>query len=89
MSNFATAPECGAVAYSPEVAEHPERETAEKILRAISGVQGVGEGRDAIGNPAWIAYVADGAAAARLPSHVGSRAVVVLNSGIVRPLPAR
>ena len=58
-------------------------------MRAIPGVQGVGEGRDAIGNPAWIAYVVDGAVAARLPSHVGSRAVVALNSGVVRPLPAR
>lgn len=89
MSNFSTAPECGAVPYSPDVAANPEREAAESHLRAISGVQGVGEGRDAIGNPAWIAYVADDAVAGLLPSHIGSRPVVARNSGVVRPLPAR
>ncbi len=79
----------GPVDYAPQEQVSPDREAAEAALRAIPGVEGVGEGRDAIGDPAWIAYLRDGAAAARLPRRVAGRAVIPEVSGEITVLPAR
>lgn len=79
----------GPVEYAPWEHASPERAATEVSLRAIPGVEGVGEGRDAIGDPAWIAYVRDHATAARLPSHLGGRAVVPEVSGEIGILPVR
>lgn len=79
----------GPVEYAPREHVSPERAATEASLRAIPGVEGIGEGRDAIGDPAWIAYVRDRATAARLPSHFAGRAVVPEVSGEIGILPAR
>lgn len=79
----------GPVEYRPQDQVSPERAATEASLRAIPGVQGVGEGRDAIGDPAWIAYVRDHATAALLPSRLAGRAVVPEVSGEISILPVR
>jgi hypothetical protein len=65
-----------------------ERSEAESLLRRIPGVKGVGEGRDQIGDPAWIAYVEDASVSARLPARIGNRSVVSEVSGEISILPA-
>jgi hypothetical protein len=79
----------GPVEYVPREQVSPERAATEASLRAIPGVEGVGEGRDRIGDPAWIAYVRDRSVAARLPARLGGRAVVPEVSGEIGILPAR
>jgi len=74
-------PESGPVTYSPAHEITPQRREAEAALRHIPGVQGVGEGQDATGNPAWIVYVKDAAVARQLPHSVGGRPVVPHVSG--------
>jgi hypothetical protein len=51
--------------------------------------EGVGEGRDALGDPAWIAYVRDRSVAAQLPAQLGGRPVVPEVSGEIDILLAR
>jgi hypothetical protein len=88
MADYTSMPGFGPVTYSPKQAVAPEREEAEAVLRRIPGVHGVGEGRDSIGNPAWIAYVQDASVAQLLPKRVGDRDVVPLTTGEIRALPA-
>ena len=79
----------GAVEYAPQEQVSPERAAAEASLRAIPGVEGIGEGRDAIGDPAWTVYVRDRSVAARLPARLTGRSVVPEVSGEISILPAR
>ena len=79
----------GAVNYAPKMSVSPERTEVESVLGVIPGVQGIGEGRTKIGEPAWIAYVRDRAAADRLPKEAAGRPVMVEVSGEIDILPAR
>jgi hypothetical protein len=82
MADYQSMPGCGAVNYAPKVAGlSAQRREAEAVLMKIPGVQGVGEGRDAIGNPAWIAYVREAWIGSRLPSLLAGRSVVPLVTG--------
>ncbi|MCS6922669.1 MAG: hypothetical protein NZM07_12275 [Elioraea sp.] len=76
----------GPVEYRPEEID-PARAAAEAALFAIEGVRGVGEGHDAIGEPAWIAYVVDRSVAARLPARLAGRAVIAEVTGEIDALP--
>lgn len=76
----------GPVEYRPEESD-PARAAAEAALFAIAGVRGVGEGRDALGEPAWIAYVVDRATVARLPARLSGRAVIAEVTGEIDALP--
>lgn len=78
----------GPVRYAPREQPRADRSEAESELLGISGVEGVGEGQDAIGDPAWIAYVRERSTAARLPQRVAGRAVVPEVSGEIDILPA-
>jgi hypothetical protein len=78
----------GPVLCQPKEGTSPERTEAENILRRIPGVEGVGEGRDALGNPAWIAYVKDNAVLSQVPGSVSGRTVVPEVSGEIDILPA-
>ena len=89
MADYTSLPGFGPVTYSPNQAVAPERQKAEAVLKGIPGVQGVGEGRDSIGNPAWIAYIRDASVAERLPKRVGDRDVVPMTTGEITTLPAR
>jgi hypothetical protein len=89
MADYTSMPGFGPVTYSPKQSVAPERQMAEDALRAIPGVHGVGEGRDSIGNPAWIAYVQDASVAALLPKRVANREVVPLTTGTITTRPAR
>lgn len=89
LSASIPAPASGAVEYVPQEQVSPDRTAAETALREIPGVEGVGEGRNAIGDPAWIAYVRDRSVAARLPRRLGDRDVVPEVSGEIGILPAR
>ena len=89
MSGYVPPSYSGPVEYVPKQANAPDRAEAEAALRGIPGVEGVGEGRDPIGDPAWIAYLRDGSVAARLPARVAGRAVVPVVSGEITTLPAR
>lgn len=80
--------ESGPVTYRPSESAHADRREAEACLTLIPGVEGVGEGRDDIGNPAWIAYVRDAAVAKKLPAQVAGRSVVPEISGGITILPA-
>jgi hypothetical protein len=88
MADYTSMPGFGPVTYSPKQAMAPERQNAETVLRKITGVHGVGEGRDSIGNPAWIAYVQDATVAQLLPKRVAERNVVPIVTGEIRTLPA-
>ncbi len=88
MADRSSLPGCGPVPYTPKQSAAPERQEAETKLMEIPGVQGVGEGRDDIGDPAWIAYVLDGEVASRLPKRVANRPVVPLTSGKITIRPA-
>jgi hypothetical protein len=79
---------CGPVEYAPKEQVSAERSEAESLLRSIPGVKGVGEGRDQIGDPAWIAYVQDASVSARLPTRIGNRSVISEVSGEIDILPA-
>jgi hypothetical protein len=89
MSGDSAAPLMGPVEYSPKEERSVERAHAENLLGRVSGVEGVGEGQDALGNPAWIAYVRDRAVAGKLPDRIGERAVVPEVSGIISALPIK
>lgn len=78
----------GPVEYRPEKTETAARAEAEAILHGIPGVVGVGEGRDEIGDPAWIVYVDYPSVAGRLPSRIGQREVVVNVTGPIDALDA-
>jgi hypothetical protein len=77
----------GPVAYDPDVPVSSARSSAEGRLLVMPGVHGVGEGRDATGNPAWIAYVDNRAAAATLPKMIDGRPVVVEVTGNIDAQP--
>ena len=79
---------CGPVTYNPTETVSADRRDAEALLSRIPGVEGVGEGRNAIGDPAWIVYVRDSSVAARLPARVSGRTVVPEISGEIGILPA-
>jgi len=89
MADYTSFPDCGPVEYAPQQQVSPDRSEAEAVLRQIPGVEGVGEGRNAIGDPAWVAYVRDRSVSAQLPAHVGGRTVVPEVSGEISILPAR
>jgi hypothetical protein len=78
----------GPVAYAPRVQQSPERAHAEALLGAIPGVQGVGEGRNEIGDSAWIAYVKDSSVGSRLPKDVRGKPVIAEVSGEIDIQPA-
>jgi hypothetical protein len=78
----------GPVEYTPSQTVSAGRTEAEKLLRSLPGVEGVGEGRDALGNPAWIAYIRDSSVAGALPSSVAGRPIVTEVSGEISMLPA-
>lgn len=88
MANSKLYPDCGPVRYAPHGQPSSDRAEAEAVLGRISGVEGVGEGRNAIGDPAWIVYVRDRSVVADLPKHVSGRAVVAEVSGEIGILPA-
>lgn len=81
MADNPELPHSGPVQYAPQETVSAERSDAETALRHIPGVRGVGEGRDAIGDPAWIVYVTDATVASSLPARLGGRAVVPMVSG--------
>ena len=81
-------PHSGPVQYTPQEQVSAERNEAQALLRSVPGVKGVGEGRDQIGNPAWIAYVQGPEVTARLPARIGDRSVVSEVSGEIDILPA-
>jgi hypothetical protein len=89
MADFSSLPHTGPVEYAPREQASPERTEAESTLRRIPGVEGVGEGRDAIGDPAWVVYVRDRSVLSQLPAQVGGRPVVPEVSGEIGILPAR
>src|SRR5215210_4542312 len=76
MAQRSSFPHSGPVQYSPTEVVSPDRSQAEAMLRQIPGVEGVGEGRDAIGDPAWLVYVKDKSVASRLPAEVNGRRVL-------------
>ncbi len=88
MADRASLAACGPVAYNPADPSSPTRRTVERTLGDIAGVEGIGEGRDAIGNPAWIAYVRDHLVANRLPRELAGRPVVAAVSGEISAQPA-
>ena len=61
--------------------------SAEAQLLATPGVRGMGEGRDALGNPAWIVYVVGKGIAASLPKAIGGKPVLVEVSGDIDAQP--
>jgi hypothetical protein len=89
MSGYVPPSYFGPVEYAPQQDSSPDRAEAEAALHRIPGVEGVGEGRDQIGDLAWIAYLRDRSVAARLPARIAGRAVVPLVSGEITILPAR
>jgi hypothetical protein len=89
MADYSSLPETGPVQYAPQEQVSPERSKAESLLRRIPGVEGVGEGRDAIGDPAWLVYVRDRSVLSKLPAQIGGRPVVPEVSGEIGILPAR
>ncbi len=89
MADRPAFPHSGPVAYKPQDQASPERVAAEKTLRQIPGVQGIGEGSDAIGDPAWVVYIKDKSVAKNLPDSVGGRKVVTAVTGEIDILPAK
>ena len=88
MANDIPFPHSGPVAYTPAEERSPDREAAEAALSGIPGVQGIGEGRSQIGDPAWLVYVRDKSVTAHLPAEVSGRPVVAEVSGEIDILPA-
>lgn len=77
----------GAVEYAPTVP--PQRRQVEAQLLRIPGVVGVGEGRNAVGDPAWIAYLSDPGARSTLPARIEGREVMLEITGPIDIRPAR
>ena len=88
MANDTSFPDSGPVAYTPDEDRSADRQAAEAALSGIPGVQGIGEGRNPIGDPAWLVYVRDKSVTAQLPTEVSGRPVVAEISGEIDILPA-
>ncbi len=73
--------------YNPAEPVSAARRSAESQILAIPGVTGLGEGRDALGNPAWIAYVVSRGIAAALPKAIGGKPVLAEVSGEIDAQP--
>jgi hypothetical protein len=89
MADYSSLPHTGPVEYAPVEQVSPERTEAESLLRRIPGVEGVGEGRNAIGDPAWVVYVRDRSVLSQLPAQISGRTVVPEVSGEIGILPVR
>jgi hypothetical protein len=74
-------PDTGPVDYHPDDTDVPGRAAAEAELSRIEGVRGVGIGRTPTGADAWICYVTDRSAAARLPKSIAGRPIVAEVTG--------
>lgn len=84
----AASDEMGPVTYTPDMEQvSSERQRAEALLLATPGVRGMGEGRDELGNAAWIAYIVDQGAALRLPKRIGNRKVLFEVTGEIDARP--
>ena len=82
-------PDSGPTPYTPpDERISPNRAKAEAALRRIPGVRGIGEGQDAIGNPAWLVYVTDKSVVSRLPAETMGRRVVPEVTGEIDIFPA-
>lgn len=79
--------ESGAREYNPETPVSASRRDAELQLLSIPGVQGLGEGLDAVGNPAWIVYIVNKVIGASLPKSIAGRPVLVEVSGEIDAQP--
>jgi hypothetical protein len=77
----------GPVTYTPKKQVPSERNSVEAALSQISGVRGVGEGQDDIGDPTWVAYVTDKFVAEKLPEKLRGRRVVAEVTGEIDILP--
>lgn len=86
MSNFQ---EDAAMPYSPEVSSETSspiqyaKESHEQELMSIEGVEGVGIGRDSIGNDAIIVYVRSKDAKKRIPHNIAGYPVEMKVTGII------
>src|SRR5215211_8324791 len=76
------------VSYAPHEQIGRDRREAEAAIRNIPGVRGMGEGQDALGDPAWIVYVTDASVGSNLPRKVGGRNVVAEVTGEIDIQPA-
>jgi hypothetical protein len=76
----------GPVSYRPSAEVASSREHAEATLMKITGVIGVGEGQDELGNPAWLVYLANKSVATALPARIEGRRVVYEVTGEVDAL---
>jgi hypothetical protein len=88
MADNAPFSDSGPVSYAPQEQISGDRREAEAALRNIPGVRGIGEGQDALGDPAWIVYVTEPSVAANLPRTVGGRKVVAEVTGEIDIQPA-
>lgn len=79
--------ESGPREYNPEAPVSASRRDAERQLLSIPGVKGLGEGRDAAGNPAWIVYIVNKVIGASLPKSIAGRPVLVEVSGEIDAQP--
>jgi hypothetical protein len=79
--------EDAAMPYSPESetssAVEQVRQSHERELMAIEGVEGVGVGNDRIGNDAIIVYVRTEDAKTRVPSTINGYPVETIVTGII------
>jgi hypothetical protein len=85
----ASFPDSGPARFVPAERAVAGRPEAESVLGRIPGVEGVGEGRTALGDPEWICYVRDRHVMAQLPSEIAGRSVVPEVTGEIDILPAR
>ena len=88
MADKAPFSDSGPVSYAPHEQIGGDRREAEAALRNIPGVRGIGEGQDALGDPAWIVYVTDASVGRNLPRNVGGRNVVAEVTGEIDIQPA-
>jgi hypothetical protein len=88
MADKAPFSHSGPVSYAPQEQIGADRREAEAALRHIPGVRGVGEGQDALGDPAWIVYVTEASVGRNLPRMVGGRNVVAEVTGEIDIQPA-
>ena len=79
--------EDAAMPYSPESetssAVEQVRQSHERELMAIEGVEGVGIGNDSIGNDAIIVYVRTNDAKTRVPSSINGYPVETIVTGVI------
>lgn len=86
MSNFY---EDAAMPYSPEASSETStpiqhaKESHERELMAIDGVEGVGIGRNSIGDDAIIVYLRSEDAKKRVPQNIGGYPVETKVTGII------